>query len=83
MDRWDEKTGHPVEVPLSHPNTFVIRVENDHASFQLNGVQVTEHYHGGSSPLNKAYSTIGLAVRGLHPGTTVRVRQLEVETDFK
>jgi len=60
----------------------LIRVSNGHATYHLNGLPVADNYRANSSPLNKEDSRIGLAARGLHPGTTIRVRNLEVRTDF-
>jgi hypothetical protein len=81
-DRWDENTGQPVAIAAQTPNTFLIHVQNGTATYRLNGIPVTENYHAGSSPLNKPQSRIGIGARSLHPGTTIRIRNLEVRTDI-
>ena len=79
-DRWDDSTAQSAEVAAQTPNTFLLHVENNQVTFQLNGIPVVANYRANSSPLNKQQSRIGFAVRGLHAGTIIKIRNFEVKT---
>lgn len=81
-DRWDPSTGPSATIAAQTPDTFLIRVENGTATYRLNGIPVTQNYRAGSSPLDKQHSRIGLGARSLHPGTIIKIRNLEVRTDI-
>ena len=81
-DHWQSIDNRTTSVGAQETNTFLIQVVNNHATYHLNGIPVVEHWLGNDSPLNKTYSRIGLSARDLHPGTTVRIKNLEVRTMF-
>jgi len=77
-DRWNDATGHPVDAAIKAKNSLLIRVANGRVTYHLNGLLIADQYRADSSPLDKLHSRIGIGARNLHPGTVLRVSNLQV-----